>query len=231
MEKRSGPMPTIIPVGTRFGKLTVVGDRECIQREQHERALPYYPCLCDCGTRIVTLRKSLVSGKAKSCGCSVNRRRNSEFFTREHKDGRIYGIWRAMMNRCYRTKNVNYIHYGERGIAVCLDWHEYSTFQKWALGNGYDTHLTLDRYPDKNGNYEPVNCRWATNVEQGRNRRNNRLITAFGECKPISEWASDPRCAVSHQCLRSRISHGMDHHQAVTTPPMRSARNTRRLSK
>ena len=46
------------------------------------------------------------------------------------------------------------------------------TFKEWALSNGYEDKLTLDR-KNVNGNYEPGNCKWATKKEQQANRRDN----------------------------------------------------------
>jgi hypothetical protein len=48
---------------------------------------------------------------------------------------------------------------------------------------------SLDRWPDKNGNYEPGNVRWANPIEQGNNTRSNICIEWGGERKTLSEWS------------------------------------------
>jgi hypothetical protein len=79
-----------------------------------------------------------------------------------------------MRNRCENQRTANYKYYGGRGIRVCDEWHSVHRFREWALANGYADHLTIDRYPNKDGNYEPTNCRWATWSEQAFNRRPGR---------------------------------------------------------
>ena len=94
-----------------------------------------------------------------------------------------------MKSRCNNPNDKSYSRYGGRGIKVCPEWNgDYIAFQEWAFANGYRDDLTLDR-KENNCGYCPENCRWATNKEQGNNKRNSRLIEYNGETHTLSEWA------------------------------------------
>jgi len=90
------------------------------------------------------------------------------------------------MGRCYSPGHTVYKWYGGAGITVCPDWHDFMQFQA-EMGNR-PPGLTLDR-KDPKGPYCKENCRWATMVEQNRNRTNNRHVTFGGETKTLAEWA------------------------------------------
>ena len=101
---------------------------------------------------------------------------------------RLLNIWRAMRRRCCNLNDKAYPEYGGRGIIICDEWlNGFEIFKEWAINNGYNDSLSLDRI-DVNGNYCPKNCRWITPKEQNRNRRNNKYITINGEKKVLSEW-------------------------------------------
>lgn len=102
---------------------------------------------------------------------------------------RLYSIWQNMKLRCLNGKDKLYKHYGGRGIKICQEWLvSYTNFRCWAMENGYQDDLTIDRI-DVNGNYEPDNCRWVTQQVQCANRRNTIFITIDGMTKSISEWS------------------------------------------
>jgi len=74
-----------------------------------------------------------------------------------------------MKQRCLDPGCTTYPRYGAVGVNVCERW---LTFEKFLEDMGErPSGKTLDRYPDKTGNYEKSNCRWATYKEQANNRR------------------------------------------------------------
>lgn len=165
--------------GQRFGKLTVL--EECGRKN----GSVVWRCKCDCGNEVSVRANSLRKGKTMSCGCY-----NRDIITK-HGMGRtrLHGIWSNMRHRCGNSQAINADRYIERGIKVCKEWaNSFEAFAEWALANGYRDDLSIDRI-DNNGNYEPSNCRWVTVKEQGRNKRNNVLITHNGETHCLSEWA------------------------------------------
>ena len=106
---------------------------------------------------------------------------------------RLNHIFEKMKERCFYKKDIHYSNYGGRGITVCDEWntpnsHEgWKRFKKWALENGYNDTLTIDRI-DNNKGYSPDNCRWVTPKVQSNNRRTNRYITYKGQTKTVAEW-------------------------------------------
>jgi hypothetical protein len=85
----------------------------------------------------------------------------------------LYQTWTDMMRRCYNPARGDYGHYGGRGITVWQPWHDVTVFIAditQMLGPRTDG-MTLDRFPDNDGNYEPGNVRWATRAQQRANQR------------------------------------------------------------
>lgn len=104
------------------------------------------------------------------------------------KHTRIYKIWCDMKTRCYNENSKAYKHYGGRGITMCAEWlNDFIAFNNWAMANGYNDTLTIDRI-NVNGNYEPLNCRWATVQEQAQNKRYKAIKKE--PTKHIDKWTA-----------------------------------------
>lgn len=128
-----------------------------------------------------------------------------------------YQRWGSMKSRCLNPRHCNYSRYGARGITVCARW--LNSFEAFIQDMGEPLPgQSIDRI-DNNGNYDPSNCRWATIKEQGRNKRNNFLIEAFGEIKAAPAWVDDPRCHVMFSTLKWRVRHGWPAELAMTATP------------
>ena len=99
---------------------------------------------------------------------------------------RPYHTWRGMVARITEPKTKSFEHYGGRGIAVDPRWLKFKNF--WAdMKDGYADDLTIERN-DVNGPYCKANCRWATNMEQQANKRNNRIVEYQGQQMHFSEF-------------------------------------------
>jgi len=116
-------------------------------------------------------------GERKACGIN--------HFWRAPKYGGLtqkylseYKTWTSMWDRCTKRKVRNYKNYGGRGIKVCNRWKSFAAFME-DMGPKPTSDLMIER-DDSNGNYEPTNCRWATNAEQQRNRRNSVYVEYEG---------------------------------------------------
>lgn len=187
------PTTPPVEVDNRYGRLTVLGqapDRTWFS-ERLGRTLraKRWRCRCDCGKELTVEGSTLRHGQ-QSCGC-IRIEKLPKTITHGHSTNGVispeYSVWQTIRRRCYDPRHVSYPQYGARGIVVCARW---SNFQNFLIDMGKRPSLEhqIERI-NNNGNYEPMNCRWATAKEQARNRRSNRRLTINGETRCVTEWA------------------------------------------
>lgn len=200
---------------SRFGRLIAV--RRAGQA--HKQAM--WLCLCDCGNTVTVAAALLRNGQTRSCGCL--RREVTIARSRSHglRHSPEYRIWFSMHQRCRNVRVRNHANYGGRGITVCPQWDDFATFYQ-DMGPRPSAQHSIERI-DNNGPYAAENCRWATRVEQGRNKRNNRLITLAGMTRPLSAWAED--AGLRYGLVMQRIRKGWNPKRALTTQPITSQRD------
>lgn len=160
----------MIRCGDVFGRLTVVA-KEAGSGESR------YRCLCSCGNEKIVSGVLLKTGGVKSCGCLKIDAAKKSHTIHGYEGTRLYKTWRNIKTRCLNPKATRYKYYGGKGVEICKAWLDFVPFKDWALANGYEDHLSIDRI-DNDGNYCPENCCWISMSEnirkQWRDRRAKR---------------------------------------------------------
>jgi hypothetical protein len=195
--------------GKRFGSLTVKSVA-CRDRHGHLR----WNCICDCGRVVVAAGGHLRRHQTLSCGCAFRR---CEVRLDRSNHGRStpeYLAWRSMWTRCCNPNSCSYRWYGARGITVCAQWRFFRCFIS-DMGPRPSPQHSLDRI-NSNGHYEPENCRWATPLQQSRNKQNNRIIECYGRKQLLVAWAEE--AGMNERTLRHRLDKGMPIELALTAP-------------
>lgn len=179
-------------IGEKYNRLTVIA-YEIVEKKQYSGTR--WIVRCDCGTLKSVDPSRVISGHTKSCGClkaehttAFNKRAKVKHGGRQDQ---LYTVWHNMKQRCYGKTYKDYPNWGGRGIRVCDEWkNDYAAFRDWALLNGYEKGLSLDRI-DVNGNYEPGNCRWADWHTQAINRTCSMNYEINGEVKNLTDIAEE----------------------------------------
>jgi hypothetical protein len=133
---------------------------------------------------------------------------------------KLQNLWMGMHGRCNSPKHRSYKDYGAKGIKLSPEWSGRRgsiRFVKWALKNGYQPGLDIDRIKQR-GPYSSGNCRFTTRRLNCQNKTNNRLITYKCETKCIAAWSDDPRCVVPRNQFQQRIACGWKIERALLTP-------------
>lgn len=204
-------MPPFVDLkGQRFGRL--------VATHLASKSPSMWACKCDCGGNAVIARSNLRKGRGRpptmSCGCIL-----PEVLSRRSTHGQSktveYKTWKGIKERCMNSYNSGWEHYGGRGIKVCDRWVD--SFEAFLadMGPRPSSQHSIDRI-NTNGNYEPVNCRWATTVEQANNKTNSTRVQAFGVVRTVPDWARSS--GLPDHVIRRRLGNGTNPEVAVTKP-------------
>ena len=198
----------------RYGRLVI--ESEALRNGEKRMFI----CRCDCAKVKITSLNNLQMGKVRSCGCLARER--ASIASRKLVDGRLscdhplYWTWANIKGRTENPNNPSYNYYGGRGIKMCERWAESFADFVVDMGPKPDSRMTLERI-DNDGDYDPLNCRWATIREQANNKRSNRMLTFRGETKNLTQWAR--ATGISFGTLRYRIESGWPVEKTLTLRP------------
>lgn len=169
--------------GQRFHRLLVI--KQVGVHPSSRRVL--WQCRCDCGELLNVQSSLLLNANTKSCGCLQREKASARCSEINPKHGLavrghrapIYEAWLGMIQRCTNPNVSQWKRYGARGVKICKRWRD--SFENFLsdMGQRPSPKHSLDRWPNRDGNYEPGNCRWATAKEQAQNRDNSRMVKNF----------------------------------------------------
>lgn len=161
-------------IGKIIGIYTILD--VCSQRCKDGHLL--YQCQCNICNKVFT--KKLFDIKYATCCRHMNIHWTNK---------RIGKIFKHMVMRCYNANYKDYRWYGAKGIKICDEWlNNPNQFENWAIKNGYEDHLTIDRI-DANKDYSPDNCQWIPLKDNSRKAGKVTWITIEDETLTGRQWA------------------------------------------
>lgn len=211
-KKKPTKKPQRIHKGDIFGELTVIETLGQIGNGKHYMS----KVQCSCGNEEILRDTFLITKKRVKCVKCM--RKNSPFYKHGLTNTRLFNIWQGMRARCYNSNEENYHNYGGRGIQICDEWKDdFHAFYDWAITHGYKEDLWIERN-NVNGNYEPLNCSWKTQIEQARNKKNTIYINFEGKKLSIGEIADIT--GIRSTTIYERIfKYNWDEYDATHIPP------------
>jgi hypothetical protein len=194
--------------GDRFGRLVVA------RRIGRQGKSLIWEFACDCGALHQCDGSQVRGGKIRSCGCLKRDLNRTQLTTHGLTGHPLHSTWMRMRNRCLNEKSDDFPRYGGRGITICERWESFAAFVK-DMGLRPSPSHSLDRI-DNDGPYSPDNCRWATRVEQSRNRRSNKRVSMDGRTLTLAEWSEVTGIPLSR--ISVRLTSGWSVERALTEP-------------
>lgn len=199
------PNRTIVTIGAKYGKLTIVQDLGA--RLSNGQRRTFVRAICECGNQYEGMLGLIKSGGVQSCGCYrrdlAKEWGKSRMTTHGLSDHPLLRVWDGIIQRCTNPNANGYKNYGGRGVSICNEWrNDFKMFHDWAIENGWQKGLQIDRINNDDG-YYPENCRCVTRLVNTRNKRTNVNITFNGETKCITDWAKS--IGISYAALKVRV--------------------------
>jgi hypothetical protein len=199
-------------IGLKFGRLTVVSE------EGVRNKIRRFSCVCSCGNVRSVAGTDLRRGHSKSCGCLQKQLASKANRTHRKTNSTEYHSWSNMKARCLNKNHPRWADYGGRGIFVCQSWID--SFECFLKDMGKcPAGYSIDRI-DVNGNYEPSNCRWASNNQQARNCRKTKIVEYMGRALSLPDHCE--MLGLDLKCVKARVALGWTLAEAFEIPVNKS---------
>ena len=168
---------------------------------------------CACGNEAVVARSRARCGYTKSCGCLAAESKPN--LTHGYRNSATYSSWQSAKDRSTNPRSKDFHGYGGAGIGFADRWLSFESFLE-DMGERPEG-TSLDRIDGTKG-YEPGNCRWATLIQQARNKKSGYIWHVKGQVFETIYEAAD-HFGVSAQSVLRWVRGSFDNRRGAYTPP------------
>lgn len=143
---------------------------------------------------------------------------NNHFWEHGLSDTPEYSTWLGVKERCFNPTGMNVVWYA--GVKMHPAWVDDPVAFIEYMGPRPTPMHSIDRFPNRHGDYEPGNVRWATWHQQNWNKDDLHWVEYAGETLCIGELAH--RASLPYFALYFRLTRlGWDIERAVSTPALK----------